>query len=124
MDLNNVSDTAAWDVYLALRDCMDYILSPVIEKDWLPHVAGLIQSYIHKFKNTFGKIFLVPKHHYMMHIPSLIEKYGPVRNLWCMNFKAKHQYFKKLIVNTKNFGNVTYTLVERYQMKLAHAWHQ
>lgn len=41
----NVSDTAAWDVYITLRMCMDYILSPVIEKDCLPHLAGLIQSY-------------------------------------------------------------------------------
>ncbi len=57
----------------------------------------------------------------MMHIPSMIEKYGPVRNLWCMNFEAKHQYFKRLIVNTKNFVNVTHTLAERHQMRLAHA---
>ena len=57
----------------------------------------------------------------MMHIPSLIKNYGPVRNLWCMNFETKQQYFKKLIVNTKNVVNVTYTLAERHQMKLAHA---
>ncbi len=57
----------------------------------------------------------------MMHIPLLIEKFGPLRNVWCMNYEAKHQYFKKLIVNTRNFINVTHTLAERHQMKLAHA---
>ncbi len=57
MNLNHVNDIAAWDVYLTLRACMDYILSPVIEKEWLPHLAGLIQSYIRKFKEIFGGEF-------------------------------------------------------------------
>ncbi len=37
-----------------------------------------------------------------------------------MRFEAKHQYFKKLIANTRNFKNITYTLTERHQMKVAH----
>ncbi len=57
----------------------------------------------------------------MMHFPQQIAKFGPLRNLWCMSFEAKHQYFKKLIVNTRNYVNVTHTLAERHQMKLAHA---
>ncbi len=100
---------------------MDYILSPVIEKECLAHLSSLIESYIYKFKEAFGSEFLIPKHHYMMHYPQQIAKFGPLRNLWCMSFEAKHQYFKKLIVNTRNYVNVTHTLAERHQMKLAHA---
>lgn len=121
VDLSSVGNSAAWDVYIALRKCMDFILSPVVEKDHLPHLAGLIESYILKFKSTFGHSSLIPKHHFMMHFPSQIEKFGPLRNLWCMRFEAKHQYFKKLIANTRNFKNVTHTLTERHQMRVAHA---
>jgi len=120
LNLDAVVNSAAWDVYLKLRMCMDYILSPVLEKDSLPFLAGLIDSYIKEFKENFGEEKLIPKHHYMMHIPSLMEKFGPLRNLWCMNYERKHQYFKKLIVNTKNFINVTSTLTERHQMRLSY----
>lgn len=99
---------------------MDYILSPVIERESLPYLASLIESYIISFKETVGDKYLIPKHHYMLHILSLTDKFGPLKNLWCMNFEAKHQYFKMLIVSTQNFINVTHTLTERHQMKLAH----
>lgn len=121
VNLSLVGDSEAWDVYLTLRSCMDYILSPVIEEECLAHLAGLIESYIHKFKEAFGRELLIPKHHYMMHFPSLIAKFGPLRNLWCFCFEAKHQYFKRLVINTRNYINVTHTLAERHQMKLAHA---
>ncbi len=71
---------------------MDYILSPVLENDSLPFLAGLIDSYIKEFKGNFGEEKLIPKHPFMMHIPSLIEKFGPLRNLCCMNYERKHQY--------------------------------
>lgn len=67
VDLSTVGDTAAWDVYILLRKCMDYILSPVIEKDALPYLASLIQSYLLKFRDKFGAESLMPKHHFMMH---------------------------------------------------------
>ena len=103
------------------KEIMDFILSPVIEKDSQPYLASLIESYLLKFKSTFGPTNLIPKHHFMMHFPSQIEKFGPLRNLWCMSFEAKHQYFKKRIVSTRNFKNVTHTLTERHQMRVAYA---
>ncbi len=83
--------------------------------------SGLIQSYAHKFKELFGWEFLIPKHNFLLHYSALIEKFGPLRNMWCMKYEAKHRYFKKLIVNTRNFINVTHTSTERHQMKLSHA---
>jgi len=82
VDLTSVGSSAAWDVYITLRQCMDFIFSPVIEKDSLPFLASLIESYLLKFKSTFGPGNLIPKHHFMMHYPSQIEKFGPLRNLW------------------------------------------
>lgn len=104
VNLDTVKSSAAWDVYFMLRRCMDYIfLSPVVEKDFLPFLAKNIVSYIRKFKENFGEEKLIPQHHYMLHIPSMMEKFGSLRNIWCMNFERKHQYFKKLIANTRNF---------------------
>lgn len=100
---------------------MDLLLSPVIEEDLLPYLSSVIETYLLKFKNTFGVESLIPKHHFLLHTSSMIKKYGPLRNFWCMPFEAKHQYFKRLIKNTRNYLNVTQTLTERHQTKLAHA---
>lgn len=43
--------------------------------------------------------------------------YGPLRSLWCMRFEGKHQYFKNLANNCRNFRNVTVTLSNRHQLK-------
>ena len=48
INLDIVKHSAAWDVYLMLRRCMDYILSPVVEKDTMPYLACCIESYIKK----------------------------------------------------------------------------
>ena len=31
---------------------------------------------------------------YLIHLPSLILKFGPLIRAWCMCFEAKHAYFK------------------------------
>ena len=102
VNLDTVKSSAAWDVYLMLRRCMDYILSPVVEKDSLPFLANNIVSYIQLFKENFGQEKLIPKHHYMLHIPSMMEKFGPLRNIWCMNFERKHQNLKKNNTRSKH----------------------
>ena len=96
VNIDTVTDNPAWNVYLMLRDCMDYIMSPVVVKEAMPFLTGLIQSYLHLFKETFGADNLIPKHHFMLHYPSMMTKFGPLRNLWCMRYEAQHQYFKKI----------------------------
>ena len=118
---NSLSDCPAWDVYLCLRECMDYILSPFILRSSLHYLSGLIENYLAQFCEVFGKECLLPKHHFMLHYPAHIMKFGPLRNVWCMRFEARHQYFKHLTINTKKFINITKTLANRHQMKLSHA---
>ncbi len=60
---------------------MDLKLSPVIDKDSLPFLGSLlIESFLLKLTDTFGRSNLIPKHHFMMHYPSQTEKFGPLRN--------------------------------------------
>ncbi len=43
--------------------------------------------------------------------------YGPLRLLWCMSFEAKHQYFKIVAHNCRNFVNRATTLSNRDQFR-------
>lgn len=70
VDLTSVGSSTAWDVYITLRQCMDFVFSPVIEKDSLPFLASLIESCLLNFKRKFGPGNLIPKHHFLMHYPS------------------------------------------------------
>lgn len=53
--------------------------------------------------------------HYLIHYPSLIQKYGPLFRLWAMRFEAKHQYFKVISHKIHNFKNISHSLAMRHQ---------
>lgn len=118
----DVAGEPAWEVYLALRECLDYIFSPVVEKKTVKDgtVKDAISAFLFKLTDTFGIECLTPKHHYLVHYPEHMLKFGPLRNIWCMRFESKHQYFKKLSSVLRNFINITHTLTHRHQMKQAY----
>ncbi|CAI5657830.1 unnamed protein product [Oreochromis niloticus] len=65
---------------------------------------------------VFGDV-ITPKCHYLIHYARLIEMFGPLRLLWCMRFESKHQYFKTLSRNCRNFMNIATTLSNRHQFR-------
>uniref|UniRef100_A0A8C6LRA2 Uncharacterized protein n=1 Tax=Nothobranchius furzeri TaxID=105023 RepID=A0A8C6LRA2_NOTFU len=59
---------------------------------------------------------LKPKHHYVLHYPSLILKFGPLIRLWTLRFESKHSYFKECARKMHNFLHLSKTLAERHQL--------
>ena len=116
IDLNN---NKAWQIYLMLRECWDYIYSNKIKTIDLKYLEEIIESYLMNYANYFGKESLIPKHHFMLHYCYFIKLYGPLRNIYCMHFERKHQYFKRLQRSTLNFINVTHTHSFRHQVNFA-----
>ena len=57
------------------------------------------------------------KFHFLLHYPALIKKFGSLKYLWSLRFKAKHQYFKKLASVGRNFKNIVKTLANHHQLK-------
>ena len=82
------------------------------------YLGDLISRYLIKYTHIFGSDSLIPKHHVMLHYPDLIEIFGPLRNIWTMRFEARHQYIKRLKLS--NFINITHTIANRNQYKLAY----
>ena len=106
----------SWQVYLCLRDVCDLVFAPSVDKDNLFLLEELVAKYLCCFIEVFGSNKIIPKMHYMIHYPSLIRLFGPLRNFWCMRFESKHQYFKKLAARTKSFRNITLSLAKRHQL--------
>lgn len=59
---------------------------------------------------------LKPKHHYLLHYPDLILKFGPLIRLWTLRFESKHSYFKECARKLHNFLHLSKTLAERHQL--------
>ena len=62
-----------WECFLLLLTIMDYIFAPVISKDTLPYIQQLIKEHHEMFKELYSSCNVIPKMHYMIHIPKWIE---------------------------------------------------
>ena len=62
-----------WECFILLMTIVDYIFAPVISKESLPYVQQIIQEHHEKFKEVYPSCNLIPKMHYMIHIPKWIE---------------------------------------------------
>ena len=83
------------------------------------HLEVLIEDFLSEFLTLCPERPLVPKMHYLVHVPSWIRRYtcfvlcskvylnqmsllfrcGPLAHCWCMCYEAKHKYFKKIIIS-------------------------
>ncbi|XP_066509129.1 uncharacterized protein [Hoplias malabaricus] len=105
-----------WDLYLLLRSVCDILLAPVIKTSWLSPLTALITEFLTSFQRLFPDDF-IPKIHYLVHYPRLIENFGPLRAHWCLRYESKHLYFKRLSSVVSNYQNIAKTLAKRYQMR-------
>ena len=46
----------------------------------------LIAEHLHNFKILYPRASFIPKMHYMLHLPSQMREFGPLRHHWCMRF--------------------------------------
>lgn len=130
------SDDQHWENFLQLMTIVDYVFAPVTSTDVLAYLKDLIEDYLISFKELYPNSSIIPKMHYLIHIPDWIRRYmyirvhinacmlrwytskcrcGPVSQLRCMRFEAKHSYFKSLAHRVKNFRNIAKTMANRHQ---------
>jgi len=106
----------ALKLYVLTREVMSYALCRCLSLTDLDYFQQKILAFRHHLNEHFSTIAITPKFHYLVHYPLLMARYGPLRNLWCMRFEGKHQYFKGVAKTTGNFINIAHTLATRHQM--------
>lgn len=77
---------------------------------WIPLQALHTHIYVRLFNDS-----LKPKHHFLIHYPTIIEYSGPPRHFWCFRYEIK-MYARA----TSSRKNITLTLAKKYQYKFAH----
>jgi len=61
-----------WESYLLLLLIADYLLAAEIHPDEVAHVKVLIEDHHSAFTNIYPDASIIPKMHYMVHMPRLI----------------------------------------------------
>lgn len=99
---------------LKLIQIVQIILAHVISLETVLRLRHMIEQHLHQFKELSSEVNVIPKQHYMLHLPSQIISLGPLVRSMCMRFEAKHSYFKQW-ASKLNFKNVCKSLANHNQ---------
>ena len=110
------TDDPVWQLTVQLKEIVELICAPTISLSQVALLNVLIVEYLETRKEMFPDQKLKSKHHYIVHYPALILKFGPLIRLWTMRFESKHSYFKRCVRRTQNFKKVCQTLANSHQL--------
>ena len=64
-----------WENFLQLLTIIDYVFAPVTNADKADYIAMLVEDFLTDFKELYPERRLIPKMHYLIHLPSWIKRY-------------------------------------------------
>lgn len=67
-----------WENFLCLLKIMEYIFAPVTTDDKLDYLQTLIEDYLIDFTQLYPNRPLVPKMHYLLHMPTWMKRYTAI----------------------------------------------
>jgi hypothetical protein len=62
-------DDEHWELLCTLLQIVRIIFAPVVSKDQVAYLQVLIQKFLVNFKELFPECSIIPKMHYMVHMP-------------------------------------------------------
>lgn len=93
--IKNPMESEVWQLCLKLKEVTEFICAPKIHQNEIAYLKVLLEEYVYLRKSMFPDHPLKPKHHYLLHYPDLILKFGPLIRVWTLRFESKHAYFKE-----------------------------
>lgn len=101
---------------IQLLEITQIMFSPFLHLNTIQHSKQLIQEHLIEFKRLFPEKNILPKQHYLIHLPKMITMYGPLVRSSCFSFESTHSYFKTL-AQKQNFKNISKSLANRCQYR-------
>ena len=115
-DLIKDFDEPIWKMVLALRNMCSLICAPALSVNQIALLHAVIKKYMQYRIQCFPEVPLRPKHEFVLHYPTLIKYFGPLKHSSTLRFEAKHKYFKNLAKHLQNFKNITQTFAEKHEL--------
>lgn len=112
---NSVDQTDKYYLFLIqLMRIVNLLFAPMIKSKSIELLKFLITDHLHEFTQLFPDVNIIPKQHYMIHLPTMILDLGPLIRSSCFVFESAHNYFKQLATK-QNFKNLEVSLASRHQ---------
>lgn len=109
-----------WNLFGILLRILTISMCRIIDDRMVQKLKDLIKEHHSKFIVLYPDK-MVPKFHFLVHLPDIILRFGPPRSYWCMRFEAKNKFFKQLV--NGNFKNIPFTLAYEHQLWMCHQLH-
>jgi len=108
-----------WLFLLHLSELVDLLFAPTFTVGMVTYLRELIADHLSLFIDLYGAgengIKLKPKHHLLIHLPTVILQSGPLVGTSCLRYELKNSFFKRCSHIMCNFSNVCKTLAYRHQ---------
>lgn len=114
----NIDLKKIWPCLTFLLRVVQIVETQTIDDSLINELEECITNHLDLLIEFF-KVHLHPKHHFLIHYVYIICRMGPLYATSMFRFEAKHQYFKNIARNTKNFVNINKTLAVKHQLHSA-----
>jgi hypothetical protein len=109
-------DDEHWQFLLELSTLVDLFLAPRFTVGMVSMMRLLISDHLATFLELFGpNVRLRPKHHFLVHFPTIILQSGPLLGMSCLRYELKNSFFKRCAHIVCNFTDICHTLAYRHQ---------
>lgn len=113
-------DNVHWLFLLHLSHLVDLIFAPRFTRGMVMYLKDVIEDHLQKFVKLYSSTWHVklrPKHHFLVHLPEIVLKSGPLTGMSCLKYELKNSFFKRCEHTICNFTNVCHALAKRHQQQ-------
>lgn len=113
-------DNKHWIFLLHLSHLVDLVFAPKFTQSMISYLRSVIEDHLAMFVQLYGnggRVRLRPKHHLLVHLPTVISKCGPLIGMSCLKYELKNSFFKRSAHVVCNFSNICHTLAYRHQQR-------
>ena len=108
---------------LLLIDITDRVTAERFEEYEIDRLEDIVIEYLDLRKVVMEEYPLLgsakPKHHFLSHYAQNIRQFGPPMGFWTGRYESKHRVAKAVAISSKNFRNISLTVSNRQQLRMA-----
>lgn len=108
------SDDQHWHCFTLLLNILDICTQHECSEDSVACLSVLVEKHHTLFQDLYPDVHIKPKHHFMVHYPEQILKFGHLVNYWTMRHEAKLK-LAKMVSRFGNFKNICLSIAEKHQ---------
>ena len=104
-----------WEL-LQLERLSDTAHAPLPNEEMLHEFTELLPIHLTHFKKLYPELNIIPKQHFMVHIPNMVRDNGPLNLNCCLKYEIRNTLIKRPAQAISCLQNITKALIERNQL--------